>query len=173
METSPDAKGVPRIVRWLTKTAERDDIPWIAKQTARFFDDWLAMRSRIPATVIEIALLSTSLFLTPLPWIVIFPVNLVVGGIPEALAFWLAVRNRDFRRWSRSGIFQRYHLRSNFRARALREAQAQLESPRTRRITTPGLSPAPHVAYRISPLLEKRLQAPRPHNAAPQRQVEL
>ncbi len=123
MESDPNAKGVPRIVRWVTRKAEA------GSKAATFFDDWLNQRSRVPAFCIEATLLAFGFLVAPIPIVVLFPVNALVLAVPTILGAYLAIRNRDFKRWSRGGMRQRNDILERVGGKGLAGPHLQMRTP--------------------------------------------
>ncbi len=109
IETMDGIKGVPRWVRWLPLAAESGGR--LVRRAAAVGDDWINQRARYPGFLISIGVVLTGMFILPVPWIVLFPLDAVVGFAPRVFAAWLWLRNgrtRDFElRFTRPGIYQR------------------------------------------------------------------
>lgn len=103
IESSDSAKGIPRWLRWVSARARERGKPSLIA----YFDDWLNERSRVLGFAVEKSFLLAGLFVG-IPWLALFLTNdIVVTRIPNAISWYVALRNHDLRRVTRPGIWQR------------------------------------------------------------------
>ena len=74
---------------------------------ARQLDDWLCQRARTPAFVISMTTLAIGHFVVAIPNTFLFPLNLIVTGIPTILAAYITFKTGDIYRLTRPGVRQR------------------------------------------------------------------
>ena len=120
--------------RALASAARRPGLPGYA---ARFFDDWLNERWRVPGFVIETVLMGSTL-LGGLPTAAVFILDWVMDRGPTINSICLAVANGSLKRLNRPGSFQHARALHELTVTREREESRSEQSPSQHRVPWAG-----------------------------------
>jgi ABC-type Fe3+ transport system permease subunit len=153
------ARKLMEFEAWLINTAETDPPSWKSRACG-FVDDWLNERARTPGFIFSMTFMAVGIFVA-LPFTLLFPINLFLGGLPNLISLYLFKKTGDVYRFTRPGLHQRpKHVSLARRALGMEDFS----------VTGRTLAPQAEPAVVLSGSAQPVIRSPEPDMRVPVRQ---